>query len=250
MEFSDKLSLIAGGNSGIGFEIAKTLYIQGSNVVIIGRDKKKNKEAVTQIKSSRNSGDNLIESFSCDFSAEDQVRSLLPKIKDAYGLINNFINCVGFWEARLISEMTTDHINKIHDNNFLSVALGCTLIPKYMDEGSIINLSSFAALMPMKNCSLYSAYKSAVITFTKSAADELSERNIRVNSVTPGVIETPMTSDHIKSNIDSITNSIALKRIGKPKDIVGPILFLCSDSASYITGENLVISGGKYIVQQ
>ena len=138
----------------------------------------------------------------------------------------------------------------MHDNNFLPLVLGCKIMPSFMSKGSIVNLSSFASLMPMENGSIYSSYKSAAITFTKSAAAELSRKGIRANIVTPGVIETPMTKSYISKNKDKLLEPIPLNRIGKPEDVVGPVLFLCSRHASYITGENIIISGGKYIIQE
>ena len=164
--------------------------------------------------------------------------------------IDNFVNSVGLWKVKPIIKLTTKEINQMHDNNFLPLVLGCKIMPSFMSKGSIVNLSSFASIMPMKDGSIYSSYKSAAITFTKSAAAELSKLGIRVNIVTPGVIETPMTRTYINKNKNKLLKPIPLKRIGSPEDVVGPVLFLCSSLSSYITGENIIISGGKYIIQE
>jgi 3-oxoacyl-[acyl-carrier protein] reductase len=116
-------------------------------------------------------------------------------------------------------------------------------------SGVIINIGSFAGIIPMKNASLYSSYKSSINSFTKSAATELADLNIRVNCVIPGVIRTSMTSDYIDDNYDKLISAIPLNRIGTTEEVANTVLFLCSDMASYITGAILEVTGGKYITQ-
>lgn len=245
-----KLTIVAGGNSGIGLEIARAFYINGSDVVILGRNGAKNKLAIKSIKSSAKSK-RKIHSYVCDMSSESKILETLLKIKKSFGRADNFINSVGLWRQCPITDITKEFLKKLHDNNFLPIILVCKVAPIFMKKGSsIVNLSSFAAIMPMSEGSIYAAYKAAVINFTKSAADELAQKDIRVNCVTPGVIDTPMTSDNIKKNKSSLLKPISLKSIGTPQQVAGTVKFLCSEDASYITGENIVISGGKYIVQK
>ena len=115
--------------------------------------------------------------------------------------------------------------------------------------GVIINVGSFAGKIPIKNSSLYSALKSAICSFTMSAAFELAKKNIRVNCLVPGVIRTPMTSEYIDEKGTKLTNNIALNRIGTLEDISHSIGFLASENSSYITGVTLEVTGGKLIVQ-
>jgi len=248
MNFDNKLTVVAGGNSGIGFEIVRGFYESGSDVIILGRNNKKNLKAIKDIK--ENNQQKILKSYVCDLSQEKKFSEVAKSIFKNHGKIDNFINCVGLWKVSPISQVTSHGIKEMHDNNFLPLVLGCKIIPPFMSKGSIVNLSSFAYLMPMKEGSIYSSYKAAAVTFTKSAADELSKKGIRVNIVTPGVIETPMTRSHILKNKSKLIQSISLNRIGSPSEVVGPILFLCSNHSSYITGENLIISGGKYITQK
>ncbi len=248
MNFDNKLTVVAGGNSGIGLEIARGFYESGSDVIILGRNNKKNLKAVKDIK--ENNQQKALKSYVCDLSKEKKFSEVAKNIYKNYGRIDNFINCVGLWKVSPISKVTSLGIKEMHDNNFLPLVLGTKIISPFMSKGSIVNLSSFAYLMPMKEGSIYSSYKAAAVTFTKSAADELSKRGIRVNIVTPGVIDTPMTRSHIVKNKRELIRPISLNRIGLPSEIVGPVLFLCSNDSSYITGENLIISGGKYITQK
>ena len=248
MDLRNNLTVVAGGNSGIGFEIVRGFSQQGSKVIFLGRNRKRNQKALSKL--TRELNPPILEAFECDLSKEEQLKSVLRHIVKKHGKINNFVNSVGLWKVKPISKLTKKEIEEMHDNNFLPLVLGCKVLPSFMTKGSIVNLSSFASIMPMKEGSIYSSYKSAAITFTKSAASELSKKGIRVNIVTPGVIETPMTSTYIKKNKNRLLKPIPLNRIGTPKDVVGPVLFLCSNLASYITGENIIISGGKYITQE
>lgn len=244
------LTVIAGGNSGIGYEIAKSFFADGSDVVILGRNNDKNKNAIKSITSQVNSNSN-ISSYVCDMSSHADIRNTFSKINSSYGGIDNLINSVGLWKLCPINQLTEEFILDLHKNNLMPIFLSCTIASKYMNKNSsIINLSSFAAIMPMAQGSIYSAYKAAVINFTKSCADELAQKKIRVNCVTPGVIETPMTSEHISNNIEKLEKPISMMAIGTPEMVAQPIKFLCSSDAGYITGENLVITGGKYIVQK
>ena len=244
------LTIVAGGNSGIGLEIARAFYKSGSNIVILGRNSSRNKLAVKSIKRSSNSG-TKINSYVCDMSSESKILETFSKIKKNFGKADNFINSVGLWKLCPVTKITNKFVKNLHDNNFLPIILVCKVAPIFMKKGSsMVNLSSFAAIMPMSEGSIYGAYKAAVINFTKSAADELAQKDIRVNCVTPGIIETPMTSGHIKKNKSTLLKPISLKSIGTPQQVAGTVKFLCSEDASYITGENIVISGGKYIVQK
>ena len=115
---------------------------------------------------------------------------------------------------------------------------------------SIINICSFAAFMPQKNSSIYACLKAAVLNFTKSSASELAKYNIRVNSITPGVIETDMTRDYIKKNEKKLLRPISSKAFGHGDDIANGVAFLSSNNSKYINGENICITGGKYLTQE
>ena len=122
---------------------------------------------------------------------------------------------------------------------------------KYMKGrgGTIVNVSSFATVIPSANNGLYNITKTAINSLTITLAAEIAKDNIRVNGVIPGRIETPMTTEANAKDMRFYTDPVALARLGYPEDLAGGIVFLCSDYAKYITGELLVISGGKYLVQ-
>ena len=117
-------------------------------------------------------------------------------------------------------------------------------------DKSIINISSFAGIMPQKKSSIYACLKAAIINFTKSSASELAQYGIRVNCITPGVINTNMTKEYIEKNKNNLLKPISLNRFGKMKEVANGIIFLSSEYANYINGENLCITGGKYLTQE
>ena len=248
INFNNKITLVAGGNSGLGFEIVKEFLKQDSKIIILGRTNKKNINAVKQLTTEFNN--QIIKSYNCNLSIEDDLLRTMKMIKKKYGKIDYFINCVGKLNTYSISKLNKSRIYDLHDNNLLPIIIGCKILPQFMNKGAIVNFASFAAFMPFREGSLYAAYKAAAINFTKSAAFELNKKGIRVNIVTPGLIDTPINAARIKKNKSNLIKSITMNKIGKPSDVSGIVLFLCSEYAKYITGENFVVSGGKYLVQE
>jgi NAD(P)-dependent dehydrogenase (short-subunit alcohol dehydrogenase family) len=183
-------------------------------------------------------------------SNEQSVNDLFQTVQSTFNNIDILINNCGTWTLDVISKLENDVIDKHYNNILKSTILGTKYAAKYMNKGGvIINIGSFAGILSMKNASLYSSFKSAINTFTKSSAEELGEKSIRVNCVVPGVIRTPMTSQYIDDNYNKIIKPIALGRVGSCEEVANGVLFLCSDLASYITGVILEITGGKYATQ-
>ena len=248
--FSDKTVIITGGGTGIGYEIAKSFLNSGSNVAIIGRRNDVLDGSCVQIKKEIPGSDEKIIAISCDMSDELSVGNMFRTIHSTYQYIDILINNCGTWTLDMISELENDEIDKQYNNILKSTILGTKYAAKYMNKGGvIINIGSFAGILSMKNASLYSSFKSAINTFTKSSAQELGDNNIRVNCVVPGVIRTPMTSQYIDDNYNKIIKPISLGRVGSCEEVANGVLFMCSDLASYITGAILEITGGKYTTQ-
>jgi len=249
-DFTDKTVIVTGGGTGIGFEIAKSFVLCGAKVTIAGRRKDVLEEALLQIKKKIPKSEDNIISLTCDMSNEQSVNDLFQTVQSTFNNIDILINNCGTWSLGSINELKDSEIDAHFNNILKSTILGTKFASAYLEEfGAIVNVGSFAGILPMKNASIYSSFKSAINVFTKSSATEFGKLGIRVNCITPGVIRTPMTSQYIDDNYDKIIEPIALGRVGSCKEVANAVLFLCSDLASYITGTVLEITGGKYMTQ-
>lgn len=249
-DFRNKNVLITGGATGIGFAMARSFFECGANIVISGRREDVLDKAAEKILKSIPKSSNTILAIPSDMASEKSVSRLFADILNTFSSLDIVVNNAGVWSLSPILGITENEIISMFDNNVRSTILGTQAAARNMKRGGvIINMGSFAGVMAMKNASLYSSFKSSVMSFTRSAASEFAHLNIRVNCVIPGVIRTPMTDDYIKKNYESIIFPIPLKRVGKEEDVAHGVLFLASEYASYITGTCLEITGGKYSTQ-
>jgi 3-oxoacyl-[acyl-carrier protein] reductase len=249
-QFKDKHVFISGGGSGIGFRVARSFLQAGAKVIISGRRESTLKKAADSLRDELKLKDEQIRYCKANLAKSDDMKVLIDFIKSSIQTLDIVINNSGCWGLKEIAEFDADFVNDHIDNNLKTTLHGMQLADKFMSSGgSIVNMASFAGIMPMKGASLYSALKSSIIALTRSGASEFAQKDIRVNCVIPGVIRTPMTSDHIDEHYERIIKPIALGRVGDTQDIANGVMFLCSDYASYITGTSLDISGGKYITQ-
>ncbi len=247
MKFAGEIALISGASRGIGAQMARQLAQRGIKVII---NYSKNTDAAASLQQEirREGGECEIMQFNVsDFEeTKNAVSNIIEKNKRIDYLVNN----AGITADNLILKMGEDEFGRVIDVN-LKGAFNCTKhVSKWMIKhkfGVIVNMASVVGLMGNAGQSNYAASKAGLIGFTKSLAKELGSRNIRVNAVAPGFIETEMTE---KLNIiqkKSLIGSIALKRLGTTKDVANLVEFLLSENASYITGEVINISGGLYI---
>ena len=249
-DFTDKTVIVTGGGTGIGFEIAKSFVLCGAKVTIAGRRKDVLEEALLRIKKEIPKSEDNIISLTCDMSNEQSVSDLFQTVQSTFNNIDILINNCGTWSLGSINELKGSEMDAHFNNILKSTILGTKFASVYLGEsGAIVNVGSFAGILPMKNASIYSSFKSAINVFTKSSATEFGKLGIRVNCITPGVIRTSMTSQYIDDNYDKIIEPIALGRVGSCEEVANAVLFLCSDLASYITGTVLEITGGKYMTQ-
>ena len=250
MELDKKTVIVTGGGSGLGFEMVRTYLLAGYNVVMCGRRLKVLKNAIKTLQAFSGIQSSNILAVKTDMSRESDIVDLIYSSKEKFKSIDVFINNAGTWSETPILKSTSDEIDSLFNNILKTTILGTKIAGTEINSGgSIINLGSFAGLMALKSASLYSTFKAAIHHFTKSAAFELAEKNIRVNCVIPGVIKTPMTEDYIKNNSVRLLKPISLKRFGSQKEIADGVFFLSSEKASYITGICLEITGGKYLTQ-
>ena len=250
-DFAGKSVIITGGGTGIGFEIAKTFYLNEAKVCIVGRRKDIIINSMEEIKKENLSFKNNIMTICCDMSDSKSVKKMFYSVENNFDKINILINNCSTWSLEKINKINDKKIDDHYNNIIKSTILGTKFASKTLSKsGIIINIGSFAGILPMKNGSIYSSFKSSIQSFTKSSAQELGPLGIRVNCIIPGVIRTPMTSNYIDDNYDNIIKPIPLGRVGKCEEIASAILFLCSDMATYITGAILEVTGGKYSTQQ
>ena len=239
-----KVIFVTGGSRGIGKEVALKYAKNGFNVVT---NYVSSKTDVDALKSEFNAlgADSLI--MQADVSKKEEVEEVVTKAIEKFGKIDVLVNNAGVTRDNLLIRMSEEDFDKVIEINLKGTYLVTKAVTKYMMKkryGNIINLSSVVGVAGNAGQCNYSASKAGIIGFTKSVVKEIASRNIRVNAVAPGFIETDMTqvlSDAVK---ESIYNQIPLKRMGKASEVANLIYFLGTDESSYITGQVINIDGG------
>ena len=239
-----KVALVTGAGKGIGCQIAKTLASYGATVVLnYAHSKDAAEETAKEI--CENGGKASV--YGCDVADFDAVAEMIKTVAKEQGSIDILVNNAGITKDGLLLRMSEQDFEQV-----LAVNLGGTFhcirhAAKYMIKqrsGRIINLASVVGLTGNAGQANYAASKAGVIGLTKSAAKELASRQITVNAIAPGYIDTDMTAVLSDSVKESVQSSIPLKRMGTAQDIAQAAVFLASDKASYITGQVLSVNGG------
>lgn len=236
-----KIVFITGVSRGIGLEIAKNFVNDGYFVIGASRTKFD--------LSNKLSSDNCIH-LSVDVTNRDQVSSCLDELKSIDKIPNVLINNAGITKDQLFLRMKDDEWDDVIDSNLTSVFNITKLFVKPMVKarfGRIINISSVAGLMGNPGQVNYSASKAGLGGFTRALAKEVASRNINVNCIAPGFIETDMINFLKKDELENILNQIPLNKVGNPKHIADLALFLASSGGDYITGQTISVDGGLYM---
>ena len=240
----DKIILITGANRGIGHNILKKIATCGYTVIGTSRSKNGADMITDAIKDSNGKG------VVMDVTNQDSINTSINKIKEDYGVIYGLVNNAGITNDNLLMRMSDEQWNSVIETNLTSLYRVTKSVVKDMMKvrtGRIVNIGSIVGLMGNAGQSNYSATKSGLLGFTKSLARELSSRNINVNAVSPGFIDTDMTKALSDDQIESLTKNIPLGRIASPDEVSSVVAFLLSDDSSYITGENINVNGGLYM---
>jgi len=244
-KLAGKVAVVTGASKGIGAGIAKEFAKEGASVIVNYSSSKKGAEQVVS-EIIKNGGKAL--AIQANVSNPKDIQRLFLEAKAAFGKIDILVNNAGAYEFAPLEAITLEHYHKMFDLNVMGLLLVTQeAIKHFGPSGSIVNISSIVSTAAPANSAVYSASKAAVDGITKSLGKELGPRNIRVNSVNPGMVETEGTETGGFLSGDFRTNTQAqtpLGRIGRPIDIAPAVLFLASDDASWITGETLVIAGG------
>jgi len=246
LNFSGKTVLVTGSTRGIGRAIAEAFAKYGANVIISGTVEEKAREVAKEI--SQKYG---VKTLGVGMNVADpqSVEEAFKKIKGTFEGVDILINNAGITRDTLFLRMRLEDWQKVLDVNLTGAFLVTKQVIRYMVKkrwGRIINITSVVGFTGNVGQVNYSTTKSGLIGFTKSLAKELAPRNILVNAVAPGFIETEMTaslSDDIKENYK---RQIPLGRFGKPEEVANVVLFLASPMADYITGEVIHVNGGMY----
>ena len=238
----NKVAIVTGGNSGIGYATAAELTAKGAKVIVTGR----NKEALTKAETELN-----VTGIVADQSDLKSLDNLVLQVKEKFGKID-----IVFLNAGIASFAPVDSASEEHYDSIMNVNVKGTyftvqkLLPILNDGGSIIFNTSVNAHLAMPNSSVYAASKAAVLSLNKVFAVELASRKIRVNAVSPGPVETPLYGKLglEKAEVDGfgalLGQKILLKRFAQASEIAKTVGFLASDDASFITGSEIVVDGG------
>ncbi|WP_342431200.1 SDR family oxidoreductase [Neobacillus sp. FSL H8-0543] len=243
MRLEKKVAIITGGGGGIGRATAIRFAKEGARVLVADIGEEAGIKTVQLIKE----GGGEAEFVRVNMTKPEDVEHMVQKAVDTFGKLDILINNAGVKsEEKKIPDVSLEEWQEVFDINTTGVFLGMKyVIPKMESGGSIVNTASIAGIKGQKLVAAYSASKSSVIALTKTAATEFGKKNIRVNAIAPGIIDTDMVADWKKTNKWPVLSTAnALNRIGKPEEIANTILFLASDESSFITGETIVIDGG------
>ncbi len=241
---ANKVAVVTGASKGIGAAIAKHLASEGASVVVNYASSQTAAENV--VAEILNNGGSAI-AVQADVSKKEDIDRLFSATQSKFGTIDILVNNAGIYTPAPIEDISEDHFHKQVDLNVLGLILTTQQALNHFSSqgGSIINISSLVSTMAFPGLAVYNATKSAVDSITRTFAKELAARQIRVNSVNPGMVETEgLKSTGMSEQKDSVAAMTPLGRIGTPDDIAPAVVFFASNESSWITGETLFITGG------
>lgn len=243
-DFSDKTLLLTGANGVISRTIARTFFDLGANCVLTDLDEA---GLGTFAKDLDPSGRRVVATRH-DVTDPADTNKTLELVRSRFGALHFLVTSAGLYREKSVEAMDDAHWRKGIAVNLDGVFYTCrAAIPLLADGSAIVNIASMAGHRGSRLHADYSAAKGAVLSFSRSLAIELAPR-VRVNAVSPGLIDTPLIEGLLKVSGDVLIQSTPMKRLGKPLEVAQVIAFLCSDWASFVTGETVHINGGLYIV--
>ena len=244
MNLENEVVLVTGASRGIGKAIAQTLAAAGATVIGTATTDG-GAEKITEYLSPKGG-----KGMCLNVADDESIKSVIKAIKDEFGAISILVNNAGITKDNLLMMMKDDQWNDIIQTNLTSIfKLSKAVVRPMMKarKGRIINIASVVGLTGNPGQTNYSASKAGILGFSKSLAREIGSRNITVNTVAPGFIDTDMTRELPEEQRDALTAQIPLNKLGDPQDIANAVAFLASPEAGYITGETLNVNGGMYM---
>ena len=244
MSLQGKIALVTGASRGIGEAIGRRLFQEGASVILVAH---RNLEAATKIAQELDSSGQRSVAFQADVADSGQVAKLIDKVLERFQKIDILVNNAGLTKDNLLVRISEQDWDVVLDTN-LKGAFNCIkAVARGMMKnrsGRIVNVSSIVGLMGNPGQANYCASKAGLIGLTKSAAKELASRNIAVNAIAPGFIDTEMTRILSEQAKNAMLSMVPLQKAGTTEDVANLVSFLVSDQASYITGQVIQIDGG------
>jgi 3-oxoacyl-[acyl-carrier protein] reductase len=240
----DKTALVTGGSKGIGKAIVEAFLKEGARVWYLSRTVSES-HANFEKAAAENGG--KVAWIACDVSSEAETEKAVSAMLAAAGKLDVVVNNAGINRDGFIMRMSLEDWESVLRTNLTSAFFICRAASRIMIKqrsGSIVNISSIAGILGNGGQTNYSSSKAGLIGFTKSLARELAGRNIRVNAVAPGWVETAMTEKIPAAIMEKAIAAVPLGRIGSPEEIASAVLFLASEMSSYITGDVIKVDGG------
>ncbi|XP_069673881.1 3-oxoacyl-[acyl-carrier-protein] reductase FabG-like [Periplaneta americana] len=241
-DLKDKVVVVTGSTRGIGKEVAKAFLACGSKVVVSG-----SKEDITQSTAQELSGFGTVFGVTCNVKEHEDAKNLIAKTVEKFGKIDVLVNNAGITKDNLfirMSEQDWDDVISINLKGVYNCAQAAISVMMKQRYGNIINMASIIGIRGNAGQANYSASKGAVIALTKTLAREYAQRNIRVNAIAPGFIDTDMTQAIPENIRTEMIKQIPLQKLGTPEDIANTALFLASDMSRFITAQAIVVDGG------
>jgi len=243
VDLSGQTAVVTGASRGIGRAIALTLGRAGAHVVCVARSADKLAETVQEITDAGGSA----EAAACSVTDGEAVDKLLDEVAERQGRIEIIVNNAGITRDGLMPRMSDEEWDDVINTNLRGTFLFARAASRLMMRsryGRIINIASISGVMGNAGQTNYSASKAGMIGMTRSLAKELASRNVTVNAVAPGFIESDMTAAMGQLALDEAKKRIPCRRMGRAEEIADTVLFLASSSAGYMTGQTLIVDGG------
>ena len=247
--FRERVAIVTGAASGIGLAVAERFAEEGATVALLDCDKDKGKAVTEQMRSQSAS----CEFFPADVTSEKQIYEAVTAIAGTFGRVDHLVNSAGITLVKSIEECSVeewDRVLNVNARSLFLLAKHCLPFLRCSPNASIVNISSVSSLVAQKKTPAYVASKGAALMLSKALALDLAEDGIRVNSVCPGITDTPMLRLHINASQDPERKlaercaRVPMGRMLSPREIADAVIYLSSDLASGITGTELVVDGG------
>lgn len=243
-DLSGRVAVVTGGSGGLGRAIAWGFACHGADVAILDLDLEAGRAAAAEISSATG---RKVSAYHANMSDEPSVEGAIAMVGANFGAVNILVNGAGHNIRKPLVDFSLAEFDSLHAVHVRGAFLACRSVGRSMRErqsGSIINIASIAGQVGMPNVSAYAAAKGALIQLTKSLALEMAPFGVRVNAISPGYIDTPLTRQHVPEERARAAAATPMKRFGRPGELIGPAVFLASDASSFVTGTSLLVDGG------